>query len=115
MLIPTSISKPKPYLLHILWSDAFTSTILLETLRDQCPCAGCQGEEIMGQKIFTGIKMFKPGMNELKALNTIGNYGLQATWGDGHSTGIYTWESLRAICQMHALSEEQLSELASKE
>lgn len=115
MLIPRSITRPKPYLLHIEWNDAFTSTILLETLRDQCPCAGCQGEEIMGQKIFAGIKMFKPGMNELKALTPVGNYGLQATWEDGHATGIYTWQSLRAICETHQLSPEQLTELASKE
>lgn len=115
MLTPTSISRPKQYLLHIEWNDKTASTILLETLRDQCPCAGCQGEEIMGQKVFVGIKMFKPGMNELTALTPVGNYGLQATWGDGHATGIYTWQSLRAICETHGLSQEQLLELASKE
>lgn len=115
MLLPTSIHRPKPYLLHILWSDGYASTLLLETMRDQCPCAACQGEEIMGQKISFGIKMFKPGMNELTALTPVGNYGLQATWADGHATGIYTWQGLRALCETHALTAEQLSDLASKE
>jgi DUF971 family protein len=40
---------------------------------------------------------------------------LQATWADGHATGIYTWQSLRAICETHGLSPEQLLELESKE
>ena len=115
MSFPTKIHRPKPYLLHIEWSDGFTSTILLESMRDQCPCAACQGEEIMGQKISFGMKMFKPGMNELTALTPVGNYGIQATWADGHATGIYTWQGLRALCEVHALSPEQLSELASKE
>ena len=26
----------------------------------------------------------------------VGNWGLNFTWSDGHSTGIYTWEVLRA-------------------
>lgn len=115
MLIPKTINRPKPYLLHIIWNDEYASTILLETMRDQCPCAACQGEEIMGQKISFGMKMFKPGMNELTALTPVGNYGLQATWADGHATGIYTWKGLRALCETHALSEQQIQELASKE
>lgn len=115
MNIPVSITKPKPYLLHIQWSDDYSSTILLEKLRDECPCAACQGEEIMGQKISFGIKMFKPGMNELTVLQPVGNYGLQATWQDGHATGIYTWQTLRALSEKYALSQPELDELASKE
>lgn len=115
MIIPVSITRPKPYLLHIKWSDDFSSTFLLEKLRDDCPCAACQGEEIMGQKISFGIKMFKPGMNELKALTPVGNYGLQASWNDGHATGIYTWQTLRTISEKHALDQEMIADLAAKE
>jgi DUF971 family protein len=25
----------------------------------------------------------------------VGNYAIQPTWSDGHSTGIYSWETLR--------------------
>jgi DUF971 family protein len=27
-----------------------------------------------------------------------GSIGLRLTWDDGHNTGIYTWERLRAMC-----------------
>lgn len=36
---------------------------------------------------------------ELREIERVGNYALGLTWGDGHSTGIYTWRHLRALCQ----------------
>ena len=73
----------------------------------------------MGQSVFVGIKTYAPGMNELVSLNPIGNYGVQATWGDGHDTGIYTWEMLRRIFDENALSQADLhsidAELEPKE
>jgi DUF971 family protein len=29
----------------------------------------------------------------------VGHYAVQITWKDGHSTGIYTWENLRELCE----------------
>ena len=31
-----------------------------------------------------------------------GSIGLRLTWDDGHNTGIYTWERLRAMCPCDA-------------
>lgn len=81
---------------------------MLSDLRDACPCAYCTGEEIMGQKVFAGMKTFAPGMNELKALTPVGNYAVQATWGDGHDSGIYSWDVLRNIFERNKLGEETL-------
>jgi DUF971 family protein len=111
---PISITRPRPWLLHIIWPD-MEADILLEHIRADCPCAACQGEEIMGQRISFGMKLFMPGMNELTALQAIGNYGVQAFWKDGHSTGIYTWKVLRSIAEKHALAPEELSALIQKE
>ena len=36
---------------------------------------------------------------ELVSVEAVGAYALQFTWGDGHSTGIYSWEWLRSACQ----------------
>jgi DUF971 family protein len=33
----------------------------------------------------------------LENLQAVGSYALQPTWSDGHTTGIYTWELLRAL------------------
>lgn len=65
----------------------------------------------MGQTMFVGIKTFQPGMNELIALNPVGNYGVQASWKDGHGTGIYTWNMMRKIFDDKRLSESTLAEI----
>jgi len=39
------------------------------------------------------------GNEEIREIERVGNYALSLTWGDGHSTGIYTWRHLRALCQ----------------
>jgi len=65
----------------------------------------------MGQQVFAGMKTLAPGMNELKALVPVGNYAVQASWNDGHDSGIYTWEMLRTIFLEKALSTETLHEI----
>lgn len=114
-LIPTKISRPKPYLLKLEYDDSQAFIFLLTAFRDECPCAFCKGETIMGTHYSFGMKQFAPGMNELVSLTPTGNYGVQATWKDGHDSGIYTWEMLRTIATKHGLNQDELSELASKE
>ncbi len=65
----------------------------------------------MGQTVFAGIKMFAPGMNELVSLTPVGNYALQATWKDGHSTGLYTWELLRSVFETKKLSAVTMEQI----
>jgi DUF971 family protein len=35
---------------------------------------------------------------ELVHLEAVGNYALAPTWADGHSTGIYSFRTLRGLC-----------------
>ncbi len=109
MHLPKNISRPLPHLLRVEWNDGFTSTIPLEKLRDECPCALCKGEQIMGQPVSFGIKMFAQGMNELDKLVPVGNYGIQAFWRDGHDTGIYPWQLLRRITEQHQVIEHMFN------
>lgn len=111
MLRPTTLKRRNPVVLTSVWTDGFIGNIMLSDLRDACPCAYCTGEEIMGQKVFEGFKTFTPGMNELKALTPVGNYGVQATWADEHSSGIYTWEMLRDVFEKKNLSASTLQEI----
>lgn len=108
---PIRVKRRNAAVLCAEWSDGFDSCILLSDLRDACPCAHCMGEEIMGQKVFHGFKKFAPGMNELKALTVVGNYAMQATWKDGHDSGIYTWQTLRSIFESKKLSPETLASI----
>ncbi len=108
---PTQLLRRNMAVLTSTWSDGFASSILLRDLRDACPCAYCTGEEILGQKVFAGMKTYAPGMNELVKLTPVGNYGVQAAWKDGHDSGIYTWEMLRTVFEEKQLSAEQLTQI----
>ncbi|MDH5673975.1 MAG: DUF971 domain-containing protein [Myxococcales bacterium] len=60
-------------------------------LRGFCPCAGCQGHD-------AGCRFVEGGDLTLSEVIEVGNYALRLTWGDGHSTGIYSFRYLRALC-----------------
>jgi DUF971 family protein len=84
----------------IKWQDGTESYIPLETLRRACPCAGCKGEvDVMG-KLHKGPEIpLTPQAFTLRALTPVGTYGVQPTWGDGHATGIYSFDYLKKVAQ----------------
>ena len=82
--------------LALVWSDGKESYIPLEKLRRACPCAVCAGEMGLPGR-FAGQPELATGEDELADIGLVGSYGLNAVWGDGHSTGIYTFERLREL------------------
>ena len=115
-LNPKALKKLDPLLITCEWQGGFKSTISLEKLRSECPCAECQNERRnTDTKInIPMLKTFKVGMNDLKSLEKVGNYALRAIWGDGHDTGIYDWEYLRNVFEKHKLSDKEISEIEAK-
>lgn len=76
--------------LEIVWGDDHHSRFPHELLRGYCPCATCQGH--------SGSIRFQEGGNlEIRNIEQVGNYALSFEWGDGHSSGIYTFRYLRAF------------------
>ncbi len=98
-MVPTQIRLSTPEKLGITWDDGHESVISLQTLRDRCPCAGCQGETVLLRTYKPQSSPALPGKYELRGAETIGHYALQISWGDGHNTGIYPWQVLRAMCE----------------
>jgi DUF971 family protein len=84
--------------LAIKWEDGREDFITLEQLRRACPCAGCKGEsDIMGNLYKGPEQPLNPRSFELRSLNEVGTYAVQPVWADGHSTGLYSFDFLRAI------------------
>jgi DUF971 family protein len=104
---PTRITQPSLQEIAFAWPDGTSCAITLKYLRDECPCAGCKGEVILG-KVYMPIQLptFTPGMYELQNIEPVGSYGIQVTWKDGHHTGIYTWEHLHLLCESAARQKE---------
>jgi DUF971 family protein len=86
--------------LAIKWDDGSESYIKLERLRRHCPCAGCKGEvDIMGTLYKGPDRPLSPPAFQLVRLPTVGGYAVQPLWGDGHSTGLYSFDYLQRLCR----------------
>jgi DUF971 family protein len=84
--------------LLISWTDGHESAHSYEALRRACPCAFCSGEG--GQKgSVDEHTRFSAEQTTIYELQPVGRYGLTPVWGDGHHTGIFTYERLRASCE----------------
>jgi DUF971 family protein len=97
---PTQIKQVSATSLFVKWDDGHESTYTLQYLRDECPCASCKGETVL-LRSYSPIKLpvMTPGKYELKSIQQVGNYAIQIYWGDGHQTGIYSWEYLHSLCR----------------
>lgn len=86
--------------LAVKWDDGREGYLRLETLRRACPCAGCKGEvDIMGNLHKGPDIKLSPASYQLRKLGWVGTYGIQPVWGDGHSSGIFSFEMLRALAE----------------
>ncbi len=86
--------------LAFTWQDGHESLLSQERLRRACPCANCRGEpDLLGRRLMPANKTALTAQSyRLSGLKPVGNYALQLFWADGHSTGIYTYDYLRSLC-----------------
>lgn len=100
---PTQIKRDSEHdSLIVTWQDGKTTEYPIKFLRDECPCAGCKGETILGTHYPAPLKIFREGMYALAKLVPVGSYAVQAYWKDGHDTGIYSWDYLRMLSELLA-------------
>ena len=83
----------------IAWNDGRESYLPLRKLREACPCAACCGEpdalgRVVKPEVTHGAASF-----EFRGWQFVGGYALQITWGDGHSTGLYSYPYLRRLAE----------------
>ena len=97
-MTPKKINKTSPTELRIEWDDGHKGRHTMQALRKYCPCASCK-MEIESHEGAMSLPILMPGQNDLKGIEMVGNYALQLTWGDGHRTGIYTFDHLRQLCE----------------
>ena len=90
----------------ITWADGHSSHYEFAYLREECPCATCndirekkQSLDVAAPTLMSSpaLPMFKPKPSA-RAATQVGNYAIQLSFSDGHSTGIYSYDHLRNIC-----------------
>jgi Uncharacterized protein conserved in bacteria len=84
--------------LYLSWTDEHETVYDWERLRWACPCAWCAGEGGL-PGVLASKKSLSREETTLVNIEPVGRYGLTPIWEDGHHTGIYTYEKLRAQCE----------------
>ncbi len=107
---PSEIRRLGPSGVFIRWRDGRESTIDSASLRRACPCASCRemrGEHRHDKPLSappkkTLLQVVQSSPEEEVRLDNIwavGQYALGARWGDGHASGIYTFETLFELAE----------------
>ena len=101
---PTNLHLDREQGLRIDWADGAVSQYPLPYLRKRCPCATCrtEREQAAARPATQGLSLTILPANIDQATRfanarLVGNYAIQITWADGHSTGLYDFRYLRAI------------------
>lgn len=109
---PTPVSlKAAADALQIVWSDGVTHRISWKMLRDACPCATCReqreqrasspaGDATAPSGLLPVISLAEAQPLRVSSMKPVGNYAYDIDFTDGHHTGIYTLEHLRALGEM---------------
>jgi DUF971 family protein len=108
---PKIVRRVSPFQTDIIWSDGHLSSYPSWYLRENCACASCVEEFTGKRKIVHGDI---PATVERLNVEAVGNYALNFTWSDGHSTGIYSFDNLRRLCPCSECLPEGLKEPPEK-
>jgi DUF971 family protein len=99
--LPAVIDVDRAEAVTITWEDGHVSRYALPALRMACPCAGCRVERRADR-----LSAVPDGVSIVE-VKLAGNWGMTPTWSDGHHTGIYAWEYLRAACSCDACEDDR--------
>jgi DUF971 family protein len=102
---PVSLGSMRPIDLQVIgeelaiqWDDGKEGYVRLEILRRHCPCASCKGETDVLGNVYRGPALpLTAEAFTLRHLQPVGRYAVQPIWGDGHGSGIFTFELLRQL------------------
>jgi DUF971 family protein len=103
MRIPKKVEPASTTELYLEWNTGEKMRIPYAELRFHCPCASCVDEH-------TGVRVLKrefiPNDIRPKKVEPVGQYALQFTWSDGHSTGIFHFDRLFQIGEKYPFPSE---------
>ena len=109
---PSRIASPKEITVsrekrevRVRWQDGHESAYGFDFLRTECPCAVCNDRRKrpdpaggLALSLLTG-PVVKAGEIQVTEVKPVGRYAINFVWSDGHDSGIYSYDFLRAACQ----------------
>jgi len=98
---PVGLEKTDTHGLRILWSDGQSFEIPFGKLRGACPCATCKekraGEASRPKGSLSILSAAEAVPLDIAQMRPVGNYAYNIAFSDGHSSGLFTMELLRAL------------------
>lgn len=99
---PADIEIVRDSHVRIRWSDGLISTIPVETLRRNCPCATCRATREQVARNDNPLRVLQQpasvqDQRTIAEAELVGRYALRIRWSDGHDTGIFDYQLLRAL------------------
>lgn len=83
--------------LLIEWADGAVHRLPWKVLRQACPCASCRAQQRTPSPPLNVLPPEQAAPPRPKAMHPVGHYAYQIEFTDGHNTGIYSLEYLRAL------------------
>jgi DUF971 family protein len=108
--VPTGVVvHAKSRVLELQYANGEAFRVPFELLRVYSPSAEVRGHGPGQETLQTGKREVT-----IASIEGVGNYALQPTFSDGHSTGLYSWDLLYDIAtRQHELWREYLDKLAA--
>ncbi len=98
-LQPSELSLIAPDRLQIVWSDGEVRQYQVRELRENCPCATCL-EKQSDDKPTPMLQILSVEETQplrITKMTPMGHYAYGIEFSDGHDTGLYTLDLLRAL------------------
>jgi DUF971 family protein len=93
--IPVEIKlKKRSKRVELAFSDGMTGVLSAEYLRVHSPSA-----EVTGHGAGEGVLVTDKEQVGIDRIEPVGRYAVRIVFDDGHSTGLYTWPILYALCR----------------
>ncbi|WP_029349399.1 DUF971 domain-containing protein [Bosea sp. 117] len=108
---PTELRLHKDHrTLTIAFDDGASYALPAEYLRVESPSAEVQGHSPADRQLVAGKREVR-----IQEIIPVGHYAVRLIFDDGHSTGIYTWETFQTLGgEQEERWKRYLQELASK-
>ncbi|MCA0422929.1 MAG: DUF971 domain-containing protein [Proteobacteria bacterium] len=91
--VPTEIRvTEKGQRLILAYEDGSTIALAAEFLRVESPSAEVQGHTPKDKRLIAGKKDVA-----ITGIDPVGTYAVKITFSDGHSTGIFAWETFQTL------------------
>ena len=82
--------------LRLHWEDGKRTASTARALRLACPCAACVDEWTNARTLDPAVI---PETITIREVIPVGNYALQLSFSDHHTTGIFPWKTLREVTE----------------